>query len=286
MSAAGAPPMESAQDPACAEDAPLACELRDVAVEFDGRPVLRGVSFQVPRGAAVALVGPSGAGKTTLLRCLAGALQPTRGTVCVAGHDLSRLSPRALRAHRAHIGFVHQDLALVPVLRVAQNVLAGRLGRFGTLRGLVSVFLPRRAALVDVHRLLERLGIAERLFQRTDRLSGGEQQRVALARALYQEPQLLLADEPVASVDPERARDLIALATQLAREEQLTLIASLHDVELARAYFPRVIGLRDGCVQFDTHNGEGALADAGRSGFDAARARALYELDGPTEVAQ
>ncbi len=278
--------MDPAEDAARAEDAPLACELVDVDVEFDGRPALRGVSFKVPRGAAVALVGPSGAGKTTLLRCLAGAQQPTRGTVRVAGRDLSELSPRALSAHRAHIGFVHQDLALVPVLRVAQNVLAGRLGRFGTLRGLASVLLPRRAALVEVHRLLERLGIADRLFQRTDRLSGGEQQRVALARALYQEPQLLLADEPVASVDPERARALIALATQLAREEQLTLIASLHDVELARAYFPRVIGLRDGCVQFDTEGDEGAAADVGRTGFDAARARALYELDSPPEAAR
>jgi len=277
MDRPGAPMANAAHSPPLRADGP-ALELRGVSVDFGDRSALRAVSLSVERGAAVALVGPSGAGKTTLLRCLAGAQRPSAGAVYVAGADLYARAPSALRREQARVGFVHQDLALVPVLRVAQNVLAGRLGRFGTLRGLARVLAPRRAALAEVHRLLERLGIADQLFQRTDRLSGGQQQRVALARALYQEPTLLLADEPVASVDPERARDVIVLLTRLAREEGLTLVASLHDVELAREHFPRIVGLRGGVVQFDTAHGSAAGA-ALASPFHAAAASALYALD-------
>jgi len=247
-------------------------ELAGLTVALGGREVLRGVDLRVERGEAVALVGPSGAGKTTLLRVLGGSLLPLRGTARIDGIDLAALRPRGRRAVRARLGFVHQDHSLVPVLRVAQNVLAGRLGRFGFLGGLRRVLLARRAELAEVHTLLERVGIGEKLFQRTDTLSGGQQQRVAIARALYQQPTALLADEPVASVDPARARDLVALLTRLAREEGLTLVASLHDLDLAREFFPRIVGLRGGGVTYD---GAGA-------GLTDDIAGSLYRLAGLT----
>jgi phosphonate transport system ATP-binding protein len=247
-------------------------ELAGLSVSLGGREVLRGVDLRVERGEAVALVGPSGAGKTTLLRVLGGSILPARGTARIDGVDLAALRPRERRAVRARLGFVHQDHSLVPVLRVSQNVLAGRLGRVGFLGGLRRVLLARRSEVVDVHTLLERVGIGEKLFQRTDTLSGGQQQRVAIARALYQEPTALLADEPVASVDPARARDLVELLTRLAREEGLTLVASLHDLELAREFFPRIVGLRGGEVTYD---GDGA-------GLTHDIASGLYQLAGLT----
>jgi len=226
-------------------------ELRGAAVRFDGRPALQGIDLALARGEKVALVGPSGAGKTTLLRLLGGTLEPDAGTVLVSGRSLAGLTPAERRGLRAGIGFVHQDHALVPILRVAQNVVAGRLGRRSPLAGAAAVLWPHGADLEQVHRILERVGIEEKLFQRTDTLSGGQQQRVAIARALFQEPEALLADEPVASVDRERGRDVLALLVELADERGLTLVASLHDLELARALFPRTVGLRAGRVAYD-----------------------------------
>jgi len=212
---------------------------------------LRDIDLRIAKGEAVALVGPSGAGKTSLLSLLNGTRRATSGRVAVSGRALDGLTRGELTRLRASIGFVHQHLGLVPNLRASQNVLAGRVGREGLLASLRSLLWPRREALAEVHGLLERVGIGDKLFERTDRLSGGEQQRVALARALYQGPSALLADEPVSSVDPARARDTIELLTRISREEDLTLCVSLHSVELARQYFGRLIGLRDGRIVFD-----------------------------------
>lgn len=225
--------------------------LDSVTVEIDGAAILREVSLRVEPGEQVAFLGPSGAGKTTLLRLLNGMIAPTRGRVEVGGRDLAALSPRELRRLRASVGFVHQDLRLVPNLRVSQNVLSGRLGR-QSLPGSLRMFLrPRGEDLERAHELLGRVGIPEKIFQRTDRLSGGEAQRVAIARALVQDPALLVADEPVASVDPARAREVIGLLTSLSTQDGLTLCVSLHDPDLVREFFPRVIGLRAGAVVFD-----------------------------------
>ncbi|QDV07537.1 Phosphate-import ATP-binding protein PhnC [Planctomycetes bacterium Poly30] len=230
-------------------------ELEEVTVAFPGKAALEDVSLTLEPGSTVALIGPSGAGKTTLLRLLAGALEPTGGAL----RDMGGVT-RAQRA--AATGFIHQDHALVPVLRVLQNVLAGRLGRYGALRGLRSVYFPSRADVEAVHAALLRVGIGELLYRRTDRLSGGEQQRVAIARALFQEPCLLLCDEPVASLDPARSRDVIQLLIDLAEERGATLVTSVHDERLAGRYFDRVIGLREGRIVLDSSRSESGQHEA------------------------
>ena len=247
-----------------------AFELRGASVVYGGKPALAEATLVVEPGEAVALVGPSGAGKTTLLRLLTASIRPTRGEVRLDRRDLASLSPAELRAVRTRIGFVHQDLALVPNIRVSQNVIAGRLGSMSFLGSAKAMLLPARADLERAAAILERVGIGDKLFQRTDSLSGGQRQRVAIARALYQEPWALLADEPVSSVDPARARDTVALLRDISAERRLTLVVSLHDLDLAREYFPRLVGLRDGRIVFDRRTAE----------IDAAEYRTLYRLEG------
>ncbi len=243
-------------------------ELRGASVQFAEKAALVDLNLHLQPGAKVALIGPSGAGKTTFLRLLAGSIELTGGQLQPTGD----LAPRD-RLRRT--GFIHQDHALVPVLRVLQNVLAGRLGRFGSLKGLRSVYFPKRDAIEEVHRTLTRVGIGDLLYQRTDRLSGGEQQRVAIARALYQEPRVLLCDEPVASLDPARSRDVTQLLTELSDESGATLVTSLHDERRADQYFDRVIGLRAGRVFLDSARGaDGEHAALNRTALDE-----LYGLD-------
>lgn len=226
--------------------------LKNASVVFNGNGyALDDVDLAVEPGEAVGLVGPSGAGKTTLLRLLNGTQRPTSGSVRVGDQELPALSVRELRFLRSRIGVIHQDLDLVPNLRVIRNVLAGRLGRLSLLGSLRLLFLPPRSVVRQVYEILDRVGIAEKLYERTDRLSGGQRQRVAIARALYQDPAALLADEPVSSVDPARARDTVRLLTEICRERGLTLFMSLHNLDLAREFLPRLVGLREGRVVFD-----------------------------------
>jgi len=249
--------------------------LHQATVAYNGTPALAGIDLHIGPGEAVGIVGPSGSGKTTLLRLLNATVRPNAGSVAVDGEVLSGCSTRALRAIRSRIGFVHQDLSLVPNLRVVQNVLAGRVGRHGFWPSLKTVFYPGRAAVRRVHRILERVGIPEKLYERTDTLSGGQRQRVAIARALFQEPEALLADEPVSSVDPARARDAVGLLAAISREEGLTLCVSLHNLALAREFFPRLVGLRGGRIVFDR-----PTAELGDDDFAA-----LYDL-GQEEMLQ
>ena len=246
----------------------LAFEFSRASVAFADIPALDSVDLEIQRGERVALIGPSGAGKTTWMRLANGTLIATAGRVQCMGTDFARASQRTLRAARAQIGCVHQTPSLVPNLRVVQNVVAGALGRRGFVAAVRTLVRPSRADTERAHALLERVGIGDKLFERTDRLSGGQAQRVALARALFQDPTALLADEPVASVDPERARSMIELCVEVAGEADCTLVASLHDHELARSAFERVIGLREGRIVFDR-----ASADV-----DAAELSALYRL--------
>ncbi len=228
-----------------------AFQMRDVQVAYGPKKVLHDFNFSVDQGESVALLGPSGAGKTTLLRLLNRALRPAFGSVLVDGRNLDDLPSGQLRQLRSGIGFVHQDLRLVPNLRVSQNILSGALGRRSFFQSLLMFLKPRKDDLLEVHRLLERVGIPDEMFQRVDRLSGGQMQRVALARVLFQKPGLLLADEPVSSVDPARAADLVQLITDISKDDGLTLCVSLHDPALALRFFPRVIGMRSGRVVFD-----------------------------------
>lgn len=226
-----------------------AVSLRGVRVVFGGHPALDGVDLQIPAGQRVALVGPSGAGKTTLLRLCTAAVTPTAGTVQVLGRDLATVPAPALRDLRRRIGTVYQHLHLVGPLRVVHNVNGGRLGTWTTPRALVSLVRP---VDVDVARdALARVGIADKLFERTDRLSGGELQRVALARVLVQDPELLLADEPVSSLDPARAEEVMDLLAEVIGDRRRTLLVSLHDFALARRRCDRVVGVRGGRVAFD-----------------------------------
>lgn len=226
-----------------------ALSLRDVTVAYDGHVALDGVSLDVPVGQRVALVGPSGAGKTTVLRLCTASVQPTGGTVRVLGSDLASTSSSELRALRSRIGSIYQQLHLVGALRVVHNVNAGRLGRWGTGRAVRSLVRP--ADVADTRQALARVGIADKLFERTDRLSGGEQQRVALARALVQDPELLVADEPVSSLDPARAEEVMNLLSSVTDDRRRSLLVSLHDFALARRCCDRVIGIRAGRVVFD-----------------------------------
>lgn len=229
-----------------------ACSLDQVSLSLGDRTVLESISLEVGRGEQVAILGPSGAGKTTLLRMLSAGLPPSQGGVRVLDQNPWELKRHGLRRLRSRIGFVHQDHALVPNLRVWQNVAVGRLGRPGGLGHIRRMTLASRSELRDLHNILEQVGIADLMFQRTTNLSGGEQQRVAIARSLYQEPALLLADEPVASVDPARAQQVMDLLIGLAGSREIPLVISIHDLELARLNMSRLIGLRQGRVLFDS----------------------------------
>ena len=212
---------------------------------------IRNLSLSISPGEQAAIIGASGSGKTTLLRLLSSALTPQSGTLKIEGSDVSTRNTSEIRSLRGRIGLIRQDLALVPNIRVLQNILLGRIAEqsfFGSLRTMTR---PAAEAVEECYSLLERVGIPEKLYSRTDRLSGGQLQRVAIARALYQRPMALLADEPVSSLDPSRAEALLALLTEIARERKLTLLVSIHNVTLAKKYFDRFIGLRQGGMTFD-----------------------------------
>ncbi|WP_323132191.1 phosphonate ABC transporter ATP-binding protein [Kineococcus indalonis] len=210
---------------------------------------LSGLDLTVQTGERVAVVGPSGAGKSTLLRLLNGALAPTAGSVEVLGADPRTLSGRDLRRLRARVGTVHQHLELVGPLRVVHNVNAGRLARWPAWRAAWSLLRPQ--GVPEVTAALQQVDLAERVYERTDRLSGGQQQRVAIARVLVQRPDLVLADEPASALDPALARRSLALLAAAAAERGGTLLACLHDPELALRHCDRVVGLVEGRLVLD-----------------------------------
>jgi phosphonate transport system ATP-binding protein len=215
----------------------------------DGTVALDAVSLAVRPGEHVAVIGPSGAGKTTLFRILNLALRPTAGRMVFEGTDVATLTDAGLRQARTRIGTIYQQQHLVGRLRVVHNVLAGHLGRWSTVRALASLVSPRDVESAAV--ALGQVGIPEKLYARTDELSGGQQQRVAIARVLVQDPDVILADEPVSSVDPSLAVALVTLLRDLSAESRKTLLVNLHSVELALNFFPRIVGIRDGRVRFD-----------------------------------
>lgn len=226
-------------------------EFQSVGLSYGAIVAVDSLDLKIEQGEQVCLIGPSGAGKSSLLGLINGRLAPTSGKVVFNGLDLGVLNGKPLKDVRRGIAWVPQDLGLVPNLRVSQNVACGRAARKGFWGLMKSLLLMSRAEKETVSALLKRVGIEEKIFNRVDHLSGGQQQRVAIARALYQEPKMILADEPVSAVDPERAKSLVDLLTTISREENVTLVMSLHDVGLAQRYFDRVIGMRDGKVVLD-----------------------------------
>jgi len=231
-------------------------ELSQAHKSFGAVHALSDIDLQIAKGERVALIGASGSGKTTLLRLFGAQLAPDRGEVRVLGCNPLVLGERKLRDLRSRLGYLPQDLGLVPNLRVLQNVVGGRCGRRSILGSLRDLILPAIGVRRRIYELLERVGIAEKMYDRVDTLSGGQQQRVAVARALFQEPAVILADEPVSAVDPARARDVLDLLTCLSEEEGLTLLVSMHQLDLAREFFPRLVGLKNGEVHFDGKSDE------------------------------
>jgi phosphonate transport system ATP-binding protein len=233
-------------------------ELDRVGVTYGtGRTAVRalaGVDLPIGAGERVALLGPSGAGKTTVLRVIGGQLRPSSGRVRVLGHDASALDGRAGRQVRRRIGTVHQDLALTGPLRVVHNVNAGRLGTWSTARALRSLIAPVDRPTVLA--ALDRLDVGHLVDARTDELSGGQRQRVAIARLLVQDPDVVLADEPAASLDPELGRLAVSLLAEHVAGPGRALVLSIHDPDLALAHCDRVVGLRDGQVLFDRPTNE------------------------------
>ena len=227
-----------------------AVDVHNVTKVFpNGTRALHDVSLSVPEGQMIALVGLSGSGKSTLLRHLNGLLLPTSGTVRTLSTDVGRASRRELRELRRDVGFVFQQFGLVGRISAMENVLSGALGSLKGPRFGVSMYPKalRRQALEN----LDRVGLADQAFQRADTLSGGQMQRVAIARSLMQSPKLLLADEPVASLDPESSAQVMDILFRIVIEDQLTVICTLHQVELAMGWAKRIVGLRDGVVVLD-----------------------------------
>ncbi|GAA5018623.1 phosphonate ABC transporter ATP-binding protein [Actinopolymorpha pittospori] len=222
------------------------------------------ISLDISSGTRVVLLGKSGSGKSTLLRHVNRLHSPTSGAVLVHGTDVGTVRGRQLRDLRRGIGMVFQNFHLVGNISALENVCSGNLG---ALRGpRVGLWMYPSAVRRHALDLLDRVGLAERAYQRSDTLSGGQQQRVAIARALIQQPSVLLADEPVASLDPESSADVLGILTRISKEDRLTVLMSLHQIEYALGFADRIVGLREGRVVLD----ESAL------NLDAERAMQIY----------
>jgi phosphonate transport system ATP-binding protein len=222
---------------------------RHPAARPGAAPALKATTLHIAAGEVLAVIGPSGAGKTTLLQALACALPPSAGHLQVDGANPWALPRRELQALRGRLFLAPQVPPLPPRQRVVTSVLAGRLPAMGLLASVRSLFYP--ADIPAAHAALERFDLAEKLFERVDRLSGGERQRVGLARALLSPARLWLVDEPLSALDPARARQAIETLVSEARARGVTLVATLHQVDMALAHFPRILALHEGTVAFD-----------------------------------
>ena len=214
-----------------------------------GDLALNQVDLEIPDAQVMALIGPSGAGKSTLIRCVNRLVEPTSGSATLNDINLTKLSSRALRKSRRKMGMIFQEYALVERLTVMENVLSGRLGYVGFWRSYLRKF-PKND-IKEAFRLLDRVGLLEMADKRADELSGGQRQRVGICRALIQDPDLLLVDEPTASLDPKTSRQIMRLINELCSERGLTAIINIHDVLLAQMFSQRIVGLANGEVVYD-----------------------------------
>ena len=214
-----------------------------------GDLALQGIDLSIPNGQVLALIGPSGAGKSTLIRCINRLVEPTNGSAILNEVNLTKLSSRALRKSRRKMGMIFQEYALVERLTVMENVLSGRLGYVGFWKSFLRRF-PKKD-VNEAFRLLDRVGLLEMADKRADELSGGQRQRVGICRALIQDPDLLLVDEPTASLDPKTSRQIMRLINELCQERGLTVIINIHDVLLAQMFSQRIVGLALGNIVYD-----------------------------------
>lgn len=214
-----------------------------------GDKALTSVSLEIPAGQVAALIGPSGAGKSTLIRCVNRLVEPTEGQVFLGDTELTGLSSRQLRRARRRMGMIFQEYALIDRLTVMENVLSGYLGYTGFWRSYFRRY--PQPVVQQAFKLLQRVGLENFIDKRADALSGGQRQRVGIARALLQSPEILLVDEPTASLDPKTSRQIMRLIKELCVERQLAAIINIHDVQLAQLFADRIIGLRAGQLVFD-----------------------------------
>jgi len=214
-----------------------------------GDTALNGIDIELKEGEIAAVIGPSGAGKSTLIRCINRLVEPSSGEILLNDTKITSLDKKELKENRRKMGMIFQEYALVERLTVMENVLSGRLGYVSFWRAWLRKF-PQKD-INQAYKLLERLGLKDHVNKRADQLSGGQRQRVGIARALIQEPELLLVDEPTASLDPKTARNIMSLITNMAEERNLAALINIHDVLLAQEYVSRIIGMREGKIVFD-----------------------------------
>jgi phosphonate transport system ATP-binding protein len=227
-----------------------ALSIRGLFKEYTpGKPVLVGISLDVSNQGITAIIGPSGTGKSTLIRCINRLVEPTSGEILFEGEDMVKLDRQGLRLARRHIGMVFQEYNLVERLTVMENLLCGRLGYVAPFKAWLRKYPPEDIA--RAFELLDIVGLASFANQRADSLSGGQRQRVGIARALMQEPRLLLADEPTSSLDPKTSVEIMGLIRDLCRSRNIPVMINMHDVELAKRFADRIIGMSGGTVVYD-----------------------------------
>jgi phosphonate transport system ATP-binding protein len=214
-----------------------------------GDLAVKGINLDVPDGQVMALIGPSGAGKSTVIRCVNRLVEPTAGTITLNDTEITALGAGELRRARRRMGMIFQEYALVERLSVMENVLSGRLGYVNFWRSWFRRF--PQPDIDEAFRLLERVGLDHMADKRADELSGGQRQRVGICRALIQNPELLLVDEPTASLDPKTSRQIMRLIKELCGERRLSAIINIHDVMLAQMFAERIVGLRLGEIVYD-----------------------------------
>ena len=225
--------------------------VRNLRVRYTvkGPEILKGIDFDVEGDDFLAMIGPSGAGKSTLIRCVNRLVEPTGGQITLLGQDVCALTARQLRGLRRNVGMIFQEFNLINRMSVMDNVLSGRLGYTSNIRSLFRHF-PKKD-ISQALDYLDRVGLGEHINKRADELSGGQRQRVGIARALMQQPKLLLLDEPTSALDPKISREVMALILSIAKELGVPTLCNIHDVQLAKEFCNRIIGLQDGYKKFD-----------------------------------